>query len=127
MAKVRSQGNRSTEMKVQQLLEKRGIRGWEKHPKRMLGRPDFYFPELRIALFVDGCFWHACPVCQRRTPATRRMFWAEKIDANRRRDNRTHRQLRRQGFHVLRVWEHELSDEKWVARLRRMMTRVRTV
>lgn len=125
MSNVRSRGNRSTELRVQAVLEDEGIEGWEKHPSDILGKPDFFFPEFRLALFVDGCFWHACPKCDRNAPATRRQFWEEKIDTNRRRDNRTRRALRRQGYHVMRVWEHELKRERWLARLKGMMTRIR--
>lgn len=125
MAKVRGKGNRSTEMKVELALVDVGVEGWEKHPKDILGKPDFYFPDHRLAVFVDGCFWHACPVCKRRVPASRAEFWRNKIDENRRRDNRQRRKLRRQGYHVMRVWEHELKRDTWLKRLRSMLDRTR--
>src|SRR4051812_47843318 len=103
MSRVRPTGNKSTEGRVETLLTECGIEGWEKHPKGVPGRPDFYFPAYRLMLFVDGCFWHACPVCQRNWPTNRAEFWREKIEGNRRRDNRKHRQLRAQGYHVMRV------------------------
>lgn len=93
MAKVRSRGNRSTEGRAEAILLEHGITGWIKHPSDILGSPDFYFPKQRLALFVDGCFWHACPRCGR-IPKSRVDFWVAKIDANRRRDNRTRRSLR---------------------------------
>lgn len=125
MAKVRGKGNRSTEMKVELALVDAGVEGWEKHSREILGKPDFYFPDHRLAVFVDGCFWHACPVCQRRVPASRAEFWRNKIDENRRRDNRQRRKLRRQGYHVMRVWEHELKRDTWLKRLRSMLDRTR--
>jgi DNA mismatch endonuclease (patch repair protein) len=121
MSRVKATGNRSTELVVENALNQVGISGWVKHPRDVPGRPDFYFPECHLALFVDGCFWHACPCCRRRAPETRKDFWAAKIDENRRRDERTRRRLRRDGFHVMRVWEHEVSGLKWLPRLRRML------
>jgi DNA mismatch endonuclease (patch repair protein) len=110
MAKVRGKGNRSTEVRVEAALIEENIEGWEKHPKGVLGKPDFFFPELKLAVFVDGCFWHVCPRCNRNVPTSRREFWENKLDENRRRDNRTHRKLRQMGYHVMRVWEHDLSS-----------------
>lgn len=123
MARVRGIGNRSTEGKVEAKLLTAAIAGWEKHPRDVPGKPDFYFPHHRLAVFVDGCFWHACPVCNRRTPTARGDFWRAKIDENRRRDNRKRRQLRQAGYHVMRVWEHELRSDKWLGRLRGMLRR----
>jgi len=124
MSKVRSKGNRSTESEVESALVEARISGWEKHRKEILGKPDFFFPRHRLALFVDGCFWHACPVCKRRTPTSRAEFWRNKIDENRRRDNRQRRRLRAEGYHVMRVWEHELKKDTWLKRLRSMLQRI---
>jgi len=124
MAKVRSLGNMSTEQTVEKGLVTRRIRGWVKHPKDIVGRPDFYFPRYRLAVFVDGCFWHACPTCKRRTPRTRSRFWAKKISANRQRDLRIRRRLWALGFHSMRIWEHDLKKDKWTGRLVRMLSRI---
>ena len=124
MARVRGRGNRSTEGRVEAVLIAEGITGWEKHPCDVPGRPDFYFPAQRLALFVDGCFWHACPTCDRRVPVNRREFWREKIEGNRRRDARKRRQLWAQGYHVMRVWEHDLRRGLWLNRLRAMLRRI---
>lgn len=126
MSRVRSTGNRSTEGKVEETLKAAGISGWEKHPKNVPGRPDFYFPAHRLMLFVDGCFWHACPRCGRRMPSNRVDFWRAKIDENRQRDNRQRRRLRAQGFHVMRVWEHDLKGDTWLKRLRSMLRKIET-
>src|SRR5690348_17217608 len=123
MSKVRGTGNKSTEGRVEAALIAAGITGWEKQPKGILGKPDFLFPEHRLMVFVDGCFWHACPVCKRRTPTNRAEFWSKKIDENRRRDNRVRRKLRAQGYHVMRIWEHELHRDDWLKRLRLMILR----
>jgi DNA mismatch endonuclease, patch repair protein len=121
MAKVRSTGNRSTEGRVEAALRDAGIAGWKKHPKFILGRPDFYFPKAQLVLFVDGCYWHACPKCCR-MPSSNVEYWNEKIDSNRRRDNRVRRQLRSQGFRVVRIWEHAIKQRVWLNRLRRMLS-----
>lgn len=125
MAKIRASGNASTELLVELALRREQLRGWTKHPSNVLGRPDFIFPAERTLLFVDGCFWHACPRCQRRVPRTRRSFWSEKIEQNRRRDQRVRRALRKSGYHVLRVWEHEVGQGPWLARLRHTLARAR--
>jgi len=117
MSRVRGAGNRSTELAVEAVLVEDGLAGWVKQAQGVRGRPDFYFPAERVALFVDGCFWHACPRCNRNTPSTRREFWSAKIEETRRRDNRVRRQLRRDGVSVIRVWEHEVNDKRWVRRL----------
>ncbi len=123
MAKVRGSGNKSTEGRLEAALLREGIEGWEKHPKGVLGKPDFFFPRHRLAVFVDGCFWHGCPNCARRTPTARADFWREKIEGNRRRDERQRRRLRRQGYHVMRVWEHSLRTDAWLNRLRLLIRR----
>ena len=120
MAKVRSTDNRSTELRVLSALQDSGIAGWVRHPADVLGHPDFYFPEHALVVFVDGCFWHACPKCGR-IPKTRVDFWKTKIEGNKRRDLSVARALRKRGYRVMRVWEHALRDDKWVRRLLRML------
>ena len=116
MGRIRSQGNRSTEEAVEAILTEEGISGWVKHPKGITGSPDFYFPDCQILLFVDGCFWHACPRCGR-IPKSRIRFWSQKIEGNRRRDETTRRRLRGMGYHVVRVWEHAVGERSWLKRL----------
>jgi DNA mismatch endonuclease (patch repair protein) len=122
MSKVRGKGNRSTEKIVADQLIEWGIAGWECHSSGIPGKPDFYFPAERVAIFVDGCFWHGCPHCRRRTPSNRREFWRKKITENRLRDGRTTRALRGSGIHVTRVWEHALRGPRWKLSLRRFLT-----
>ena len=120
MAQVRSSGNKSTELRLIGLMRRAGIRGWRRsYP--LLGKPDFVFPKLRLVVFVDGCFWHGCSRCYRR-PHSHRDYWDVKVQGNRKRDARVRRGLRRSGWHVMRIWEHELKDEpKLVSRLARMI------
>jgi len=124
MAKVRARKNRSTEMRVAAYLIRYGFRGWKRHVA-LPGRPDFCFVRNRLAVFVDGCFWHGCRVCQRNMPHSRRGFWQRKIDSNRRRDRKVERILKAQGYTVLRIWEHTLSDDLWISRLRLALQRSR--
>jgi DNA mismatch endonuclease (patch repair protein) len=82
-------------------------------------KPDFVFPKLKLAVFVDGCFWHGCPrhFIQPRGNAA---FWRKKIAANQARDRLVNRMLRRMGWKVLRVWEHELALKNMSRLLRRI-------
>lgn len=127
MARVRARGNASTELAVEYALDEAGIAGWVKHPADVVGKPDFFFPALRTALFVDGCFWHGCPKCRRRFPRSRRAFWERKLLENRARDLKVRRKLRRQGFHAVCVWEHEARRTSWVGRLRAVLARASDV
>jgi DNA mismatch endonuclease, patch repair protein len=122
MAKVRSRGNQSTEMAICVALRKHHIVGWRRHPKNIAGHPDFYFPLHKLAVFVDGCFWHACPKCGR-TPKTHVRFWSSKIQSNRLRDLRVGRSLRREGISVLRIWEHDLVTSADIC-IRRVMNKL---
>ncbi|MEJ5277457.1 MAG: very short patch repair endonuclease [Thermogemmata sp.] len=143
MARIRSRGNRDTELALARLLRAHGLKGWRRHVKVPLQRAprgrgsragvvqiDFVFPGPQVAVFVDGCFWHGCPrhspparwlkkssmplVARespgaQRTPRTGKAFWRRKLAANMARDRFVSRQLRRQGWCVIRVWEHELA------------------
>ncbi|MGA2723419.1 MAG: very short patch repair endonuclease [Bryobacteraceae bacterium] len=108
MAQVRSQRNRSTEWRLRACLIQAGIRGWKLNPQDIDGKPDFAFPGRRVLLFVDGCYWHGCPRCYRR-PSSHTDYWDAKVRRNRARDRRTTARLKRDGWRVLRIWEHQLS------------------
>lgn len=108
MSKIRSRGNRSTDRKLAAVLRGSAISGWKMQPGAIIGRPDFYFPATRIAVFMDGCFWHACKKCFR-MPTTNQSFWIAKISKNVRRDKEVTRALKRKNFRVLRIWEHDLG------------------
>jgi DNA mismatch endonuclease (patch repair protein) len=109
MAKIRGRGNRSTELRFLALLKAHKIKGWRRH-MTVAGRPDFAFPQLRLAIFVDGCFWHGCSRhCV--FPKSNRVFWRTKIQRNRIRDRLVARTLRTRRWRVFRVWEHELRRD----------------
>jgi len=99
--------------------------GPKTQPARSTGRvrPDFVFPELKVAVFVDGCFWHGCPK-HVTWPKTRAAFWRKKILGNKARDRRVNRALRKRGWKVVRVWQHELKkrdEAKLVRKLWRVL------
>lgn len=81
------------------------------------GKPDIVFPKQKLAIFVDGCFWHGCPE-HFRLPQTNREFWRDKISANQERDRRVDRALKRDGWQACRIWEHELKDSLTVTVLK---------
>ena len=114
MASVRSRDNRSTEVALRKLLWAAGLRGYRKQ-WRVEGRPDFAWVGLRVAVFVDGCFWHGCSC--KRLPRANRKFWRDKIEANRRRDRRVTRRLRRAGWTVVRVRECAVKKARAVERI----------
>src|SRR2546422_11703946 len=109
MRAVRGRDNASTERRLRAALVQHGIRGWHLHRAELPGRPDFVFPHRRVAIFVDGCFWHGCPTCYRR-PRSNRSYWDKKIIRNKTRDVDTDRELSLQGWKTLHLWEHELSE-----------------
>lgn len=132
MSRIRSRGNKDTELALAALLRAHKITGWIRHARvavegrkskvegktvsgsrgsslgfRLTVRPDFVFPKSRTAIFVDGCFWHGCPKHATR-PKNNQAFWRRKLSANKARDDVVTRTLRRAGWRVLRVWEHTL-------------------
>jgi len=119
MAAIRSRGNESTEVRLARLLRKIGITGWRRH-LHLIGRPDFSFPRERIAVFVDGCFWHGCPE-HFTQPKSSKTFWVKKIALNKIRDAKVSRELRRQGWTVVRIWEHALTKRESAKSLRRLV------
>ena len=108
MAKVRSRGNRSTEWRVRAILMRAGFRGWIMNAPDICGKPDFVFRSEQVVIFVDGCFWHGCPACKR-FPQSNVSYWDSKIARNRKRDHSVTTRLRRDGWKVLRIWEHQLK------------------
>jgi DNA mismatch endonuclease (patch repair protein) len=107
MAKIRGKGNRATELALVSVFREHGITGWRRH-RPVYGKPDFVFPKKRVAVFVDGCFWHCCPR-HSNLPVQNRSFWKKKLMANRRRDKLVTKTLNSRGWCVFRVWEHDLK------------------
>ena len=110
MSRIRSKGNRSTERRFRASLASNGVRGWKMHLPGVEGSPDIVFPERRVAVFLDGCFWHGCPTCYT-PPASNRAYWSAKLLRNRERRRTVAKLLRAQGFRVVELWEHELRQD----------------
>lgn len=108
MAAIRSKGNKSTEIAFLTLLKKYKIIGWRRHYKNIKGSPDFVFPKYKLAIFLDGCFWHGCPRCMVK-PKSNTKFWESKIWQNKKRDLEVNKALRNAGWKVVRIWEHEIK------------------
>lgn len=108
MAAIRSTRNQATELKFAAMLRAARITGWRRG-QRLPGRPDFVFRLARLAVFVDGCFWHGCR-WHCRMPKSRGAYWNPKIRRNRLRDSTVSTLLRNQGWRVLRIWEHSLRS-----------------
>jgi len=93
------------------LLQNAGLRGYRLHWKKAPGRPDVAYPGRKVAIFVNGCFWHRCPRCQPPVPKSNSEFWVRKFQLNKERDQRKQTELERAGWTVLTVWECELKDD----------------
>lgn len=149
MSRVRSRGNKDTELALAGLLRANRISGWRRHvvlkfkvqsskskvqrsqtsarrEPRPTGRitPDFIFRQVRLAIFVDGCFWHGCPKHATK-PKNNRAFWQKKLAGNKRRDKVVNQTLRRAGWRVIRIWECELAKhpETCLRRIQRALER----
>jgi DNA mismatch endonuclease (patch repair protein) len=110
MSRIRGKGNKDTELALINIFRRHGITGWRRNYP-LFGHPDFVFRKARLAVFVDGCFWHGCPShCT--TPKSNRAFWIKKLASNKARDRRVTRTLKSKGWHVLRIWEHALVPKK---------------
>ena len=118
MAAVRSRGNTTTEVPVGKLLWAAGIRGYRKHWP-IIGRPDFAWPGRKVAVFVDGCFWHGCKC--KSLPRTNTKYWRAKIEGNKRRDRSVAATLRRRGWVVLRIKECAVRKPSTFARIFRSL------
>lgn len=105
MSRIRG-ADTSPERVLGSALRARGIT-FEEHAKTPAGRPDIVFPALRVAVFIDGCFWHGCPTHYVR-PRTRTEFWSARLRENVARDRAQTRDLEAAGWAVVRVWEHDV-------------------
>lgn len=109
MSKVRSKGNKSTELKLIKYFKENGITGWRRnYPVK--GHPDFIFPERKIAIFVDGCFWHGHD-CRNTKPQQNAEYWEEKRKRNMQHDREVTIMFENRGWTVIRIWECELKKK----------------
>src|SRR5688572_9972111 len=122
MSRIKGKGNKDTELMMMQIMRNHHISGWRRN-QAVFGKPDFVFPLQKIALFVDGCFWHGCPMPKHSNlPRNNQEFWAKKLQGNKDRDKLVTRSLRKLGWKVIRVWEHELKyPEKVAAKIKKYL------
>lgn len=109
MQAVKGKGTK-LERRLFSMLAGMKIKGWKKNASDVIGKPDVAFHSERVAIFVDGCFWHGCPTCKRKLPQTNREYWKRKIERNVRLARSANRKLTRDGWIVVRIWEHEIND-----------------
>lgn len=120
MSRVRARGNASTELRAAALLRGSKVTGWKRNSS-LFGKPDFVFHKAKVALFVDGCFWHGCPRCYQ-APKSSAAFWRAKVRRNMRRDLQVSRHLKSLGWKVIRVKECQLdTPTRFLNRLKRLV------
>ncbi len=103
MARVKGK-NTSLELNLKKLLSMTGIK--YNTNSKLKGKPDIILKSQKVVIFIDGCFWHKCPVCFR-APQSNRSYWSQKIKKNVDRDKKLNKILKREGWKVIRIWEHE--------------------
>lgn len=109
MSRIRGSGNQDTELRLISIFREHGVTGWRRNAS-LFGKPDFVFPQKKLAVFVDGCFWHRHPRCRfAYTPKSRREFWLPKFETNVARDKLVIRTLKKHGWRVVRIWECRLT------------------
>ncbi len=113
--------NTQPELLLRKTLSGAGIRGYRLQYK-IIGKPDIVFPKKKIAIFIDGCFWHKCPKCFI-SPGTNKGFWKKKVDSNIQRDKTVNLKLKEMRWAVLRIWEHDISNKKIIKR--RILDKIR--
>ena len=109
MSRVKSNKNKTTELKLISVFKTYSIKGWRRNYK-IRGKPDCVFHDKRVAIFTDGCFWHGHD-CRNLTPKDNADFWKNKIEENKNRDTKTNKYLKKLGWKVIRIWECELKDK----------------
>jgi DNA mismatch endonuclease (patch repair protein) len=127
MRAVKSTGNRTTELALRMALVRASLVGWRVRPSELPGHPDFTFVRDKLAVSVDGCFWHGCRMCHARPVRSNAHYWRTKLGLNQGRDRLVSARLRRMGWRVVRIWEHSLkcSAAAVVSRIERALNRAK--
>lgn len=116
MRAVKGRGT-SLELRLWSLLESMELKNWRRNADDITGKPDVVFDSQKVAIFVDGCFWHGCKVCNRPMPVKNSEYWHSKIVRNVRRDRKIGRELKKENWKVIRIREHEFRDAKLLKRV----------
>ena len=103
--------NTKPEVIVRTALRKAGYPGYRLHWKKILGHPDIVYPGRKIAIFVNGCFWHRCPYCNLPMPKRNQEYWIPKFERNIERDREEYAKLEEQGWQVFVIWECQLNKK----------------
>ena len=119
MSRIRSKDTKA-EIAFRKELFHNGIRYRLHYPVE--GRPDIALPSQKIAIFIDGCFWHKCPKCFR-PPKSHKNYWEQKINRNLERDKIVNKMLKMEKWKVIRIWEHEITETPQKA-LRKVLTAI---
>lgn len=101
--------NTKPELLLRKALRQNGLSGYRLHWKKVPGKPDIAYPNKKIAVFVNGCYWHRCPYCSPSTPKTHKSFWLNKFRKNIERDQRKVKELKKLGWTVITVWECQIK------------------
>ncbi|MHC3994339.1 very short patch repair endonuclease [Thiomicrolovo sp. ZZH C-3] len=115
--------NTKPEILLRKALWHSGIKGYRLHWKKAPGKPDIAFPGKKIAIFVNGCFWHRCPYCNPSMPKVNRGFWEEKFKKNVERDKKKIKELQKEHWRVLVIWECQIKKDsmRFVDRIQKML------
>lgn len=108
MQNIRS-ANTKIEILVRSELHKRGYR-FRKNVSTLIGKPDIVFPKYKVVVFLDSCFWHICPD-HSNIPKTNKKYWLPKLQRNKTRDKEVTKKLKKDGWIVLRFWEHQIHND----------------
>lgn len=117
--------NTTPEIKVRKLLHRLGYR-FRLHRKDLPGKPDIVLPKYKTVIFVNGCFWHGCPICRHAQirPQANADYWNRKLDRNIQRDKENHADLEKRGWKVLVVWEHETKKKNLPDLMERLLKEI---
>ena len=110
MKHVKPSGNKTTELQMIKVFAELGIKGWRRNYK-VKGHPDFVFLDRRVAVFVDGCFWHGHD-CRNTRPEEHKEYWQKKREKNKLHDQKVTNLFQARGWTVIRIWECELKKKK---------------
>lgn len=120
MSNIRS-SNTSIELKLEFELKSLRIK-FIKNDKSILGKPDFVFKRKKVLVFTDSCFWHVCPH-HSNIPKSHKKYWIKKLAKNKERDRFVTKELRNDGWIVIRIWEHQIKHdiEKSIVKIQRSL------
>ena len=122
MRAVKSRNTKSTEQTLLSLFKENGVTGW-KRTYNVKGHPDFVFLKQRVAIFVDGCFWHGHD-CRNTRPSDNAEYWQKKRERNIRHDKEVTKKFEERGWTVLRIWECELKKKNHGKTLKKILSAI---